>query len=93
MLIRHLGGALEVFGRSWPRDGARIMDGVAGYIESPSLYPGLSGRRNLQLLAQPARPDLAARPAVRQAIEWRSFLNACPHTTTRLTRTANGHVT
>jgi ABC-2 type transport system ATP-binding protein len=40
-----------VFGRSWPRDGVRTLDGVAGFIESPRFYPGLSGRRNLQLLA------------------------------------------
>src|SRR5215475_3626410 len=50
-LIRPDGGTLEVFGRSWPRDGVRTLDGVAGFIESPKFYPGLSGRRNLQLLA------------------------------------------
>ncbi|MEU0558222.1 ABC transporter ATP-binding protein [Dactylosporangium sp. NPDC006015] len=50
-LIRPDSGVLEVFGRSWPRDGVRTLDGVAGFIESPKLYPGLSGRRNLQLLA------------------------------------------
>jgi ABC-2 type transport system ATP-binding protein len=27
------------------------LQGVAGFIESPKFYPGLSGRRNLQLLA------------------------------------------
>jgi ABC-2 type transport system ATP-binding protein len=27
------------------------LDGVAGFIESPKFYPGLTGRRNLQLLA------------------------------------------
>lgn len=50
-LIRPDGGALEVFGRSWSRDGVRTLDGVAGFIESPRFYPGLSGRRNLRLLA------------------------------------------
>ncbi|MET7422460.1 ABC transporter ATP-binding protein [Dactylosporangium sp. NPDC005555] len=50
-LIRPDGGTLEVFGRSWPRDGVRTLDGVAGFIESPRFYPGLSGRRNLRLLA------------------------------------------
>ncbi|MFD0580244.1 ABC transporter ATP-binding protein [Dactylosporangium darangshiense] len=50
-LIRPDGGTLELFGRSWPRDGVRALDGVAGFIESPKFYPGLSGRRNLQLLA------------------------------------------
>jgi ABC-2 type transport system ATP-binding protein len=50
-LIRPDGGTLELFGRSWPRDSVRTLDGVAGFIESPKFYPGLSGRRNLQLLA------------------------------------------
>ncbi|WP_238011431.1 ABC transporter ATP-binding protein [Dactylosporangium sp. AC04546] len=50
-LIRPDSGTLEVFGRSWPRDGVRTLDGVAGFIESPRFYPGLSGRRNLRLLA------------------------------------------
>ena len=44
-------GTLEVFGRSWQRDGTRTLDGVAGFIESPKFYPGLTGRTNLQLLA------------------------------------------
>jgi len=50
-LIRPDAGTLEVFGRSWARDGVRTLDGVAGFIESPKFYPGLSGRRNLELLA------------------------------------------
>ncbi len=44
-------GTLEVQGRSWPRDGVRTLEGVAGFLESPRFYPGLTGRRNLQLLA------------------------------------------
>jgi ABC-2 type transport system ATP-binding protein len=50
-LIRPDAGMLEVFGRSWERDGIAALDGVAGFIESPKFYPYLSGRRNLQLLA------------------------------------------
>ena len=50
-LIRPDSGTIELFGRSWQRDGARALDGVAGFIESPKFYPGLSGRTNLQLLA------------------------------------------
>jgi ABC-2 type transport system ATP-binding protein len=50
-LIRPDAGMLEVFGRSWDRDGITALDGVAGFIESPKFYPYLSGRRNLQLLA------------------------------------------
>jgi ABC-2 type transport system ATP-binding protein len=50
-LIRPDAGSLEVFGRSWDRDGTAALDGVAGFIESPRFYPYLTGRRNLQLLA------------------------------------------
>jgi ABC-2 type transport system ATP-binding protein len=50
-LIKPDSGTLEVFGRSWHRDGTRTLDGVAGFIESPKFYPGLTGKRNLQLLA------------------------------------------
>jgi ABC-2 type transport system ATP-binding protein len=31
-------------------DGARALDGVAGFVEGPRFYPYLSGRRNLRLL-------------------------------------------
>src|SRR4051812_6269608 len=50
-LIRPDAGTLEVFGRSWDRDGTATLDGVAGFIESPKFYPYLSGRANLELLA------------------------------------------
>jgi ABC-2 type transport system ATP-binding protein len=50
-LIRPDGGTLEVLGRTFAKDGPRALDGVAGFIESPKFYPGLSGRKNLQLLA------------------------------------------
>lgn len=50
-LIKPDHGTLEVFGRSWATHGTRTLDGVAGFIESPKFYPGLSGRKNLQLLA------------------------------------------
>ncbi len=50
-LIRPDAGTLEVFGRSWERDGVAALEGVAGFIESPRFYPYLSGRRNLELLA------------------------------------------
>ena len=32
-------------------DGARALDGVAGFVEAPRFYPYMTGRRNLQLLA------------------------------------------
>jgi ABC-2 type transport system ATP-binding protein len=50
-LIAPDAGVLEVFGRSWQRDGTATLDGVAGFIESPRFYPYLTGWRNLQLLA------------------------------------------
>src|SRR3954454_17000443 len=50
-LIRPDSGSLEVFGRSWQSHGVRSLDAVAGFIESPKFYPGLSGHRNLRLLA------------------------------------------
>lgn len=51
-LIRPDSGTLEVLGRSWPIDGIRTLDGVAGFIESPKFYPYLSGRKNLELLGR-----------------------------------------
>jgi len=50
-LIRPDSGTLRVLGRTWPDDGIAALQGVAGFIESPKFYPGLTGRRNLQLLA------------------------------------------
>jgi ABC-2 type transport system ATP-binding protein len=60
-LIRPDAGTIEVFGRTWDRDGTRTLDGVAGFIESPKFYPYLTGRRNLQLLAGLDGRDAAAR--------------------------------
>ncbi len=50
-LIRPDSGTLEVFGRTWPRDGIGVLEGVAGFIESPKFYPYLTGRQNLEGLA------------------------------------------
>src|SRR5689334_4638544 len=50
-LIRPDAGSLALFGRTWASHGTRSLEGVAGFIESPRFYPGLSGRKNLQLLA------------------------------------------
>ncbi|MCW2927024.1 MAG: transporter related [Thermoleophilia bacterium] len=51
-LIAADAGTIRVFGRSWASDGARMLDGVGGFIESPKFYPYLSGRRNLEGLAR-----------------------------------------
>ena len=51
-LVRPDAGSIEVLGQ--PR-GARLgspMEGVAGFVEEPAFYPYLSGRANLELLAE-----------------------------------------
>ncbi len=50
-LIRPDAGTIRVFGRTWDEDGVRVLDGVAGFIESPRFYPYLTGRQNLEGLA------------------------------------------
>jgi len=50
-LIRPTAGLALLFGRDPQIDGARALDGVAGFVEGPRFYPYLSGRRNLRLLA------------------------------------------
>jgi ABC-2 type transport system ATP-binding protein len=50
-LIRPTSGVARLFGRDPLVDGARALDGVAGFVEGPRFYPYLSGRRNLRLLA------------------------------------------
>ena len=44
-------GIVELFGRDPMREGARALDGVAGFVEAPRFYPYLSARKNLELLA------------------------------------------
>jgi len=55
-LIRPTAGSVELFGRNPLEDGARALDGVAGFVEAPRFYPYLSGRRNLRLLADYDEP-------------------------------------
>ncbi len=50
-LIRPTEGSMRLFGRDPLAEGARALDGVAGFVEGPRFYPYLSGRKNLQLLA------------------------------------------
>jgi ABC-2 type transport system ATP-binding protein len=50
-LIRPTAGSVELFGRDPLVDGAKALDGVAGFVEGPTFYPYLSGRKNLRLLA------------------------------------------
>jgi ABC-2 type transport system ATP-binding protein len=50
-LIRPDEGSAKLFGRDPLLEGARALDGVAGFVEAPRFYPYLSGRRNLELVA------------------------------------------
>ncbi len=50
-LIMPSEGKVELFGRDPLREGARALEGVAGFVEAPRFYPYLSGRKNLELLA------------------------------------------
>ncbi len=49
-LIRPTAGTVRLFGRD-PWETVRALDGVAGFVEAPTFYPYLTGRRNLELLA------------------------------------------
>ncbi len=50
-LIRPDAGTIRVFGKTWEDSGVGVLDGVAGFIESPRFYPYLTGRQNLAGLA------------------------------------------
>src|SRR5262249_52039280 len=50
-LIRPPAGDARLFGRDPLVDGAKALQGVAGFVEGPRFYPYLSGRKNLELLA------------------------------------------
>jgi ABC-2 type transport system ATP-binding protein len=49
-LIRPDAGSVRVFGRD-PLQTVDALHGVAGFVEAPTFYPYLTGRRNLELLA------------------------------------------
>jgi ABC-2 type transport system ATP-binding protein len=50
-LIMPTEGTVELFGRDPIREGARALEGVAGFVEAPRFYPYLTARKNLELLA------------------------------------------
>jgi ABC-2 type transport system ATP-binding protein len=50
-LIRRDSGSIRLFGRDPGKDPITALAGIAGFIEEPRLYPYLSGRANLELLA------------------------------------------
>jgi ABC-2 type transport system ATP-binding protein len=49
-LIRPTEGSVRLFGRD-PMVSVHALQGVAGFVEAPTFYPYLTGRRNLELLA------------------------------------------
>src|SRR2546426_4890719 len=60
-LIRPTEGDAKLFGRNPLHDGARALEGVAGFVEAPRFYPYLGGRKNLELLAALDGDGAAAR--------------------------------
>src|SRR4051794_41742414 len=50
-LIRPDAGSARLFGRDPLVEGARALDGVAGFVGGPRGYPYMSGRRNLEVVA------------------------------------------
>ena len=66
-LIRPTAGSARLFGRDPLIEGARALEGVAGFVEGPRFYPYLSGRRNLQLLADYDEPS--SRPRIDEVLE------------------------
>jgi ABC-2 type transport system ATP-binding protein len=51
-LVRPDEGAIELCGRRLDRRDPLALEGVSGFVEEPSFYPYLSGRANLEVLAE-----------------------------------------
>ena len=51
-LVQPDAGRVELFGRPLDPDDPLSLHGVSGFVENPSFYPYLSGRTNLELLAE-----------------------------------------
>src|SRR6266568_5649778 len=66
-LIRPTEGSIELFGRDPQVDGAKALQGVAGFVEGPTFYPYLTARRNLRLLA--AYDDGDSRSRIEELLE------------------------
>jgi len=66
-LIRPTSGSARLFGRDPLLDGARALEGVAGFVEGPAFYPYLSGRTNLRMRADYDEP--VSRSRVEEVLE------------------------
>jgi ABC-2 type transport system ATP-binding protein len=64
-LVRPSGGRCRLLGHE-PADLHRVIGRVGSIVESPTMYPRFTGRRNLELLA---RIDGIGRPRVREVLE------------------------
>jgi ABC-2 type transport system ATP-binding protein len=53
-LVHSDGGTMRVLGRQTPHELPRIIGQIGALVETPTFFPGFSGRRNLQLLARTA---------------------------------------
>jgi ABC-2 type transport system ATP-binding protein len=51
-LVRPDGGSVELLGRGSAPGSPAVLNGVAGFVEEPSFYPYLSGRANLEVMAE-----------------------------------------
>src|SRR5262245_47859455 len=51
-LVKRDAGTVRLLDRRLDSTAGPLPDGVAGFVETPSFYPYLSGRRNLALLAR-----------------------------------------
>ncbi len=60
-LITPSAGSVELFGHDPLREGARALQGVAGFVEAPRFYPYMTGRKNLELLAALDGDDASTR--------------------------------
>jgi len=65
-LIRPSEGTARLFGRD-PQASISALQGVAGFVEAPTFYPYLTGRRNLELLA--GFDGSGARQRIAEALE------------------------
>jgi ABC-2 type transport system ATP-binding protein len=65
-LIRPNAGTVRLFGRD-PMESVQALQGVAGFVEAPTFYPYLTGRRNLELLA--AYDGYGAKTRINQALD------------------------
>jgi ABC-2 type transport system ATP-binding protein len=61
-LVRRDSGVVLRLGRALTATTEAVPDGVAGFVDSPTFYPYLSGRKNLQLLARFDGPAASRAP-------------------------------